>query len=215
MRSRKNTKNGGGRSHPTFGAGSVTKAIQVAYTHPPMVNPQIDHHARLRFTCTTAGIQNITFYNLLDAIFVATAAAVGYQLFDFVRVRFVEIWAVPTSNATTVAVSFPGASGAVAGDGRVLSDTSIGLEPAHVFAKPSKVSGAGLWQPPTAMVAFALTTPVGAVVDVGLSYRTVESAPVAIGAVPVGAAPGQVYYRGLDGLASAATKFPTVFFPPD
>jgi len=183
-------------------------------SHPPQINPQVVHRQRMRFTCTTAATAlAISFRNLLDAILIATSATVGYDVFDQVRVNLVEVWAIPaTAAATTVAVQYSGGVAGFSGDGRVYSDTSLGVQPAHVRCRPSAMSAAALWQvSANATPAFALTCPVGSVVDVDLSFRTVATdAPTAAANALVGATVGEMYYRGLDGVATATTTLPAV-----
>jgi hypothetical protein len=168
----------------------------------------------MRFVVTTAQSRaTFTFQNLLDTINIAATAVTAFDLFDQVRVNFVEIWAVPVQGAAPqqVALEYSGAAVGTAGDGRLFSDSSMGIEPAHVRASPSRLSQAALWQASSANTAFQLTAPVASVIDVDLSFRTVQSdAPVAVQNVPAGATAGQLYYRGLDGLAIAATTLPPV-----
>jgi len=159
----------------------------------------------------------ITFPNLLDTILMATTAIAPFDVYDQVRVEFVEVWAVPVVGGTAqVAVQFAGASLGLAGDGRVYSDNSMGIEPAHVKCRPDRLSGAGMWQNGAATAAgipnaFLLTCPVGSVIDVKLSFKTIATqAPVAAGAASVGATVGDIFYRGLDGLAVAGTTLPAV-----
>jgi hypothetical protein len=170
----------------------------------------------MRFTCVTSQANfGIYYKDLLDAIFVATAAAVGYALFDQVKINFVEVWCSPAVGGapSTVAVQFAGAIVGAVGDGRIWSDTSMAIEPAHVKARPERLSQAAQWQVGDARAdaAFFLTAPATSVIDVDLSYRTIQPlAPIATTNVPVAAVAGEVYFRGLDGLASAATNFPAV-----
>lgn len=165
----------------------------------------------MRFRCTTAGSQAVTFANLLDTMLVATTATTGFDLWDAVKVNFVEMWSVPTSGVTTVTIEFPGALGVGAGDGRIASDTSVGLSPAHIKVRPSRVSAAGQWQTTNALTAFSLNQcPQDTVIDVDCSFRNSTLAPQSVAAAPVAANPGQFYYRGLDGLALAGTKFPAI-----
>jgi hypothetical protein len=168
----------------------------------------------MRFAVTTAQNRAVfTFQNLLDTINIATSAVTAFALFDQVRVNFVEIWAAPVQGAAPqqVALEYSGAAVGTAGDGKLYSDSSMGVEPAHVKAAPARLSQAALWQASSANTAFQLTAPVASIVDVDLSYRTVQSdAPVAVQNVPAGATVGQLYYRGLDGLPIATTTLPPV-----
>jgi len=181
--------------------------------HPPAIQPQITHRQRMRFTCTTAQTNvNITFQDLLDTINIATAAGAAYDMFDQVKVNLVEMWSAPVQgNAPSqVGLEFSGNTAGQAGDGRVFSDSSMGVEPAHVRAAPARASTASMWTVSSGDTAFQLTCPTTTVVDVDLSFRTVFSNPQATQNAPAGATAGQVYYRGLDGKATAATQLPPV-----
>jgi hypothetical protein len=185
--------------------------------HPPPIQFQLHHRQRLRFTVKTNPLSDvgIPWGALMDSMNFATAAATAYRLFDAVKINAVEVWCNPAVGAapSTVAVQFAGATIGAIGDGRTISDTSMGIEPAHVRAKPARLSQAAQWQNGDAGAdeSFYLTAPVGSVIDVDLSFRTIQPAgPIATTYPPAGATPGELYYRGLDGLASAATNIPTV-----
>jgi len=185
-------------------------AFPTNFQHPPPIIPQIEYHARLRFTCTTAGTQSVTYQNLLDAICVAVTAVLGYQLFDSIKVKFVEMWdSASSSTPTTVELSFPAGAG-FGGSGMVFQDTAIGGGIAHVKGKPSKLSANSQYQSSSTNIAFDLVqVSVGCIIDVGVMMRNNDSAPIACQNALVGATIGDVYFRGLDGLAVAGTKFPS------
>jgi hypothetical protein len=181
--------------------------------HPPQIGSYgITHATRLRFVTNTAVNQAlITFSNLLDALNIATGAAASFQLFRQVKVRRVQVWATPViGNATTVQVEFPAANTGFAGDAAIHTDTSMSIEPAYVSAVPSRMSGASLFQFSSAITAMAITCPSGTVVDVELTYRGLPGTATATSSAPVAATVGAWYYRGLDGLALAATVFTPV-----
>jgi hypothetical protein len=177
--------------------------------HPPQISGyEIAHFKRLRFTATAAANATvITFENLLDTCLMAVTAILGYELFDLVRIVQVEAWgqaALGTPSTITILYSTP------AGDQSVHTDTSLGVKPAYVRAVPSDRSLASLWQIVTAGNAFLITCPAGSVIDVTLELKTTEAAAtVALNAL-VGATIGEIYFRGLDGLAIAGTNFPPV-----
>jgi hypothetical protein len=180
-------------------------------SHPPPIQPQLKHRQKFRYvvTGTPAVGTDIGFGGLLDAMIVATTAVTAYQLFDAVKVEQVEVWALPAVGGTAqVSVQFSGSAAGLTGDGAVHSDNSMGIEPAHVRCRPQKMSQAAQWQNSAhGGLAFEITAPVGAVIDVDLSFRTIASqAPVASAAIVAGTT-GEVYYRGMDGLAIAATQF--------
>jgi hypothetical protein len=179
--------------------------------HPPPISAQIVHTQRLRFVITTTASSNavITWASLLDAICVANTATAGTQLFDHIKLRAVEIWYSPAiGGSNQVAVEFSGTAAGFVGDGKVWSDNSMGVEPAHVRAVPQRLSQVAQWQPRSTNTAFLVTAPIGAVLDVEVSLRTVTSvAPAALQAALVGATAGEIYYRGIDGQAIAATTY--------
>jgi hypothetical protein len=183
-----------------------------AISHPPQIASYgITHSTKLRFVTNAAVAQtNITFENLLDLILVGTSLTTASDLFQQVRVRSVEMWAVPVvGGATTVQCEFRDQTVGFAGDAKIHSDTSMGVQPAHLRAKPAARSGFALFQFSQATSAFTLTCPGGTVVDVELTFRGLPNLNVAAQQASVGTTTGAWYYRGLDGLAKAAT----VFFP--
>jgi len=175
---------------------------------PPLTNIAIVHERRLRFTCNSAFAGAITFQNLLDLLGFAATATVGYDLFYAVRMRAVECWALPIlGQATTVEVVYDGNTAGSVGDQRIHTDSSMGIEPAHIVARPAGRSGAALFQESSANQAFYLNVPSGAVVDVMLSF----TAPMQGQSVPmqnalVAATAGALFFRGLDGLGAATSK---------
>lgn len=184
--------------------------------HPPQLPSYgITRDVRMRFTATAAAESFISYQNLLDTVLVAVTSILGADLFDAVRVNSIEVWAIAAlGTPTTVSVSFLGATVGAQGDQKTHTDTSMGVEPAHVKAKPDPLSQAAQFQASAADVAFGLVVPAGAVIDVSMTFRqpvfaTVVNAQNAL----VAAAPGAVYYRALDGKAVAATNYPVVGAP--
>jgi len=176
---------------------------------PPIPDYGITHTTKLRFITNAAQVQtSITFQNLLDTINVALTTVTAAELFQAVRVREVELWATPViGGATSVQVEFNGTVAGIIGDTKIHTDTSMGIEPAHVRARPAARSGVALFQASVADQAFALTCPNGTVVDVSLTFRGRPGGFAPTQNAPVGATAGAWYYRGLDGLAAGATQF--------
>jgi len=175
--------------------------------HPPQINSyQVIHSTCLRFTVTAAVVNKIiTFGNLLDAMLVATTAIAGFQLFDLVKIRKIRCWGqAALGTPSTVEIQYNTATG----DNIVHTDTSLGIKPAYVHARPSLKSLASFWQLNTGGNVFQLTCPAGSVIDVHLSFKTSNQNPTAVANALVGANPGEFYFRGLDALATAATNFP-------
>jgi hypothetical protein len=177
--------------------------------HPPQINGyEITHDKRLRFTVTAAAAATvITFQNLLDTVLLATTAVAGFDLFDVVRLNHVEVWGqAALGQSSTVGVTFV----TVTGDRSVHTDTSLGVKPAYVKAVPSEKSLASFWQVSAAGNCFAVQCGAGSVIDVSLSFKTASATPTAAQNALVGATVGEIYFRGLDGLASAGTNMPPI-----
>jgi len=201
-------KRGGNRRTHTPRVGPRTQVIP----HPPPASTCLSHKGRLRFITNAAFAGNITFQNLLDTINVSTSATTATDLFWMVRVKRVQIWCNGLTNTTqTIELSFTGTINGLVGDEQMHSDMSMGIEPAHVDARPSAKSQASQWQSSQSAPAWFMDIPAASVVDIVCEFRNnfVGAAPVVLSA-PVGATTGQVCLRGLDGLPTATTKFPPV-----
>jgi hypothetical protein len=175
--------------------------------HPPQINGyEINHGVALRFTCTAAVTnQAITWGNLLDTVLVATTAVQGFDLFDVVKVKSVSVWGqAALGTPSTVAVTFFSTTG----DNQVHTDTSLGIKPAYVRARPSQKSLASFYSQASATQVLSLTCPAGSIIDVHLTFRTSPAAAVVAANALVGATVGELYFRGMDGLAIAGTNFP-------
>jgi hypothetical protein len=187
----------------------------MAITHPPSIGSYgITHTTRLRFTTNAAFSGNITFQNLLDTIVFAQSALNLYDLFHAVKVRRVQVWTIPAQGtASSVQVAFTGISTQWAGDAAVHTDTSMGIEPAYVSARPAPKSVAADFQQSATNTAFNLVCPIGSVIDVSLTFRNTPGYAVLATNASVGATVGAMSFRGLDGLAAATSKFVPVVGP--
>lgn len=197
----------GGKS----GANRQNKAAGGMIPRPPPIQSYgITRDIRMRFLSNAAFIGSISFQNILDTVLVATTAIAGFDLFDAVRVNSVELWSIAAvGTAATVILTYSGNTVGASGDQKTHTDTSMGIEPAHIRARPDPLTQAGQFQPSSIDVAFVLDIPADTVIDVSVTMRQpVLGAAVAAQHALVGAAPGAVYYRGLDGLATSATVLP-------
>jgi hypothetical protein len=183
-------------------------------SHPPQIRSYgVTREVRLRFVSNAAFAGSITYQNLLDCVLVGTSATTLADLFFAVRVNSVELWSLPAvGGANTVVLIFSGATVGASGDQKTHTDSSMGIEPAHVKANPDRLTQAGQFQPSSADVAFTLQVPTGTVIDVSVAYRNPVdgAAPVASQNAGVAITAGQLFYRGLDGKAIATTQLPVV-----
>lgn len=181
--------------------------------HPPqLADMGLKREVRLRFNANAAFSGPISYQNLLDILNVAATATTAFDLFTQVKIKAIEVWANALANASaTATVIFDGTVAGSVGDQKIHTDSSMGIEPAHVRAVPARLSLAAMYQASTAATAFYLNVPSGAVVDVSLSYRNpLIGTTTATQNAPVAATAGVVYVRGLDGLANATSKFTVV-----
>jgi len=189
---------------------SRAQAANMSISHPPQVRQlNLTHGVRMRFVATAGtGLTNITFQNLLDTWLVATSATALYDLFIGVKIRAVEVWGQTILGAaSTVAVQFLGNTAGQFGEPQYFSDTSMGVQPAHVKAVPAAKSLLSFWQQSSTDVAFQITCPAGAVIDLDLSFVSRFGAPLAAQNIGAGLSIGTLYIRGFDGLAASTTNF--------
>lgn len=182
----------------------------VLYHPPPLRDHSIKWSTRLRFNTIAAIVANpITENNIMNTVIFAATAVAGFQVFTAARIKFVELWSLPAAGVApqTVTVSF---SGVGVGDNFISSDTSMGIEPAHVKCKPRKLSAAALFFGSSANVLLALSTPAGTIIDIGIEFVYQWTTAAAATNPLVGATPGAIYLRGLDGAAAAATNYPSI-----
>ena len=183
--------------------------------HPPQLDGyQITHSVKVRFIVKTA-LDNTTGVvsaaNLLATWLVSSSTLAVWNLFDTVKVKSIEMWSLPVIGSTaTVQATFNGPVGPTQGDETVHTDTSMGLEPAHLLVRPNARSLAANFQDPTSGNLFVLNAPVGTVIDLHCVFKqTWLTAPVAA-TNGLSLVAGDIYLRGLDGLALASTSYTVV-----
>jgi len=184
---------------------------QALISHPPEIpDLNVRHSTRLRWIVNSAvASASITFQNLLDTLVVGTSATTVADAFFAVKIRKVEMWADSVvGTSTTVTCVFAGTGTGFVGDQKVNTDSSMGIQPAHVMSRPSPKSLASNYQVSSTQQALSLTAPVGAVIDLELSFIQIfGGGGVAAQNASVATNAGALYQRGLDGLAAAGTKY--------
>lgn len=189
---------------------------------PPQVEFEIHQTHKLRFRNTIANPATaITFANLLETVLVSSSATVAYQLYDYVRVKEVEVWGIGTTSSSyasaSVGVDFGGVSAGNYGGGKSYEDTTVSSAyPAYIRARPDKMSQAAQFQVNNASPAFHLrgvnVAVANMIVDVTLEFR---NSPIVSPVVSAGSGmtPGDIYFRGLDGLNVASTVWASYLAP--
>jgi hypothetical protein len=178
-------------------------------THPPSIdNFLLTHKTRLRFYNSANFNAAITFADLLDLIVMVTSATSASDVFHQVKVRAVEVWSLPSQGtATSCSVQFNNNVIGQVGDTAFHTDTSMGIEPAHVLARPNKGSLSGMFQSSSVNTAFTLQAPAGSVTDVLLTFRQQNATTQVAGSAVVAGTIGQIAWRSLDGNATASAAF--------
>jgi len=189
---------------------------QAVISHPPPIQEYaVRHGTKLRFVTNAAFQGVITFQNLLDTMLMAATAVLGYDIFLAVKIRAVEVWAEAVAGTpVTTTVTFSGANVGSLGDQRLHTDSSMGVQPAHLRCAPSPKSLASDFQVSSSATAFTLSCPTGTVIDVDLTFvQATEGTATPAQNALVGAIAGAPYWRGLDGVAAAASKFTPAVYP--
>jgi hypothetical protein len=191
-------------------AGSRINDTQRLIPHPPPIQQyNVVHTAKLRFVTSAAFVGTITWQNLLDCLLIATSGTNVFDVFYAVKIKYIEIWNLPVvGGSSTVSITFDGTVLGVVGNQITHTDSSMGIEPAHLKVSPGKKTLASMFQLSQANAAFFLDIPTGTVIDAKLVYKSSTKGDV-VAAMNVGAGltTGALYWRGLDGVAVAATKF--------
>ncbi len=181
---------------------------------PQLSNPELHQTMRLRFRNNTNSTANlISWTNLLDAVAFATSSTVLYELFDYCRIKMVEMWAVQSNGQVlTIGVDFGNVLQGYQGAGNSYEATTMGNAiPAHLVARPDPKSQAAQWHSADSSTAFHIRTSGGSattIVDVALEFRNSQvTNPVVVAGGAAGATTGEFYWRGLDGNPIGSTAW--------
>jgi hypothetical protein len=190
-------------------------AERSSFLHPPMIENNPAWSGRLRYqVASNAAAAGITGSNLLNGYVQANTSTFASQTYNAYKLRAVEIWCpsnVSSGNSTptTVAVQFTSTAGVVGSSGQNFSDTSVGIEPAHIFARPAKGSIASLWQQVANNVIFSISAPAGSIIDIHIDYKNILGLAGA-GMTSSAMTPGATYFGSLDQIAKSTSQFPAV-----
>jgi hypothetical protein len=193
MRMKRSTRKRGGR------------ARGAAMGHVPPFTPTIKLSHKFRFVNgTNNGTYTITRAQVLNLVAYAYNTNNTYRLFEAVRLKVVEVWTNPTalgSAPSSVSLEWLGGYG----PSTVVSDTTMGVSPAHIRTTPPASSSDRWW----CMSGFnetddlfTLILPVDCVIDVTLDIRMVEQEAPTQGDSGTGLTLGQLYGDYLDGVTS-------------
>jgi hypothetical protein len=167
---------------------------------PPQFVPTLALAHKFRFIDSTGGSYTITRASLLNLIVTATSAITTVRSLEAVRLISVRMWGSP-SGATieTISIEWLGENS----PSTLISDSSMGVRPAHVHTSPPPTSSNQWWSISGSQETddlFVIVTSVGTVLDISVEIRLVESEAPTAGPIPAGASLGQAYGVPLDGL---------------
>lgn len=174
-----------------------------------LANAGMVHNHVMRYVTTGTVALSLTYKTLLDSILVCATGTTGFQLFDLVKIKKIEMWSYNPSGVTSLSLAYVGRTVGLVGDDDAHSAQSMGMEPAYLCARPAKTCSASQFQSDSTYTAFNIYCPIATVVDVHLVFRSALEgySPVALANVLVSGQPGLIYYRGIDGAPIASTKF--------
>lgn len=189
------------------GGSTLSRGGRGGIPEPPQFQPTLKVNQRLRYLNTTSqSTVSITRGNLLNLYETALTANTASRLFAAVKLRSVEIWAAPATNAGSSTLTASCEWLGVNAPSTIQSDSSLGIaRPLYVKAIPPPDASNRWWSltgSNEAEVLFKLIVPGNAIVDIVISARLFELETVAGGDAPAGAVAGTLYENYLDGLAS-------------
>jgi hypothetical protein len=199
---KQNTKNNtrGPRRQTSSGRAVVGRSLQ-----PPPFIPTMRLSHKFRFNNgANSGTFTILRSNILNLVLYSTSATLTARIFQAVRLKRVEVWGNPValgSPPSQVSLEWIGENS----PSTVVSDTGMGVRPAHVRSEPPPSSSNRWWSISGTSESdqlFTLILQANSVIDVTLELRLVEQEAPTAGDVPAGASLGQLYGDYLDGLTS-------------
>lgn len=171
---------------------------------PPPFAPTVKVNHKFRFTGAIGSATTlvaITRANLLNLLVTAISAITTVRTFEAVRLKKVEMWTnAPAlgSAPTYCQLEWEGENS----PSTILSDTSMGVQPAHLVSIPPPSSSNRWWSMSGSQETdnlFGVMMSTGGVIDVSVEARLVDVESPTAGPVPAGATIGQLYACTLDG----------------
>jgi len=135
---------------------------------------------------------------------IATSAVTAVDIIQAIKLSSVELWTNPQAlgaDPTSVSLEWNSSSNSPS---ILVSDTSMGVRPAHIRCTPPINSSASWWwvQGGAGAELFKLVVPANTIIDVVMELRVVDTDTPSAGDTPAGATIGQMYGGYLDGLTS-------------
>lgn len=184
--------------------GGRQQAAGSGMSNPPPFRPTISCSHRFRFeNSTRGGSSTVTRGDILSMVVVAMSSTATVRILESVRLRSVEMWANPQSfgaGPPSMQIEWKGENA----PSTVISDTSMGVRPAHIRSRPPARSSAQWWSMSGSQESdelFSLVLPNYCIVDVVVDMRFVDTENPSSGPSSTGLILGKLYAGYLDGNA--------------
>jgi hypothetical protein len=184
----------------------MSKSRRINSISLPAVNASFTLHKRFRFMADAAvtdiSIDLTCIRELFGLAYHSALPSNGmYRLIDAFRIRSVDVYSIPAmGTSSTVALDW--ASSNSSRSNRI-SDTSLGVQPAHVHASPPPNSAPSFWQNSSgSTVMFKVTVPSGGILDLSLDLVFVDTGGQFL-AVTNTVTDGSLYIKPLDSVLSS------------
>jgi hypothetical protein len=184
--------------------------------HPPQFRSTIQVSRRVRYTASSAGSSlSLTRADLLNHLVVNTSANANARVVSGFKLNRFEIWGAGSSSFGLGTSSVEWTS--TYGPSKVVSDTSMTIEPSHVVTTPPPQSLASFWSltgSSESDVIAILNFPANSVLDMNYEviFQNLET-PVSVSTVAAGTV-GNLYMLPLFGIVSNAlvpVSYNTIF----
>jgi hypothetical protein len=194
----------------------VSRPVVNPVVHPPQFSATIQVSRRVRYTASSAGSSlSLTRADLLNHLVVNTSANANARIISGFKLNRFEVWGPGSSAFALGTVSVEWTS--TYGPSKVVSDTSMTIDPGHIVATPPPQSLASFWSltgSSESDVIAILNFPANSVVDMNYEviFQNLET-PVSVATVAAGTV-GNLYMLPLFGIVSNAlvpTSYNTIF----
>jgi hypothetical protein len=173
---------------------------------PPQINTTLSLGHVFRFSNgSNSGTYSIKWAQIFNLLQVATSTTATTRVIASAKLKRICMWANPPALGSPPTVLSLEWAQSQHNEAIQISDTSMGVRPARVDARPpvnSAASWAGLSNSDDNTALVSLILPADTIIDVHLSLKFVDDEAAVAGETISGGTSGTMYYGYLDGLSS-------------
>jgi hypothetical protein len=169
--------------------------------NPPQIPSNVAVNHVYRYVSSTNNPKSLNPQVLLGAIgsICIVANSVVQSIASSVKINRITIWAPPVSQGAVATTSIEWVGNIFVPDKEVSDTTMSVATPSHVTSIPPRMSTASFWQTSTTTAMCTLVAPVGAVIDINLSFILNDNGSNGYQSTVVTGTLGVLYYLALDG----------------